>query len=153
MRSVRQEALAVAVVMATPAALLAVFPYGVFGFKAVAPRTSSRPSAAFVNLTAEEEAEALRAAKTSWQAEGTADRGMRAYLPLGELPEDVRKGPILGDGAMFGSCAAAAPVEYGKPAWSPSQAADAPEKIKAVEEPPRPPAFSKEELLEIKLKD
>lgn len=149
MRSVRQEALSVAVVMSTPVALLAVFPYGVFGFKAVAPRISSAPSAAFVHLTAEEEAEALKTAKTSWQAEGSADRGMRAYLPLGELPEDMRKGPILGDRLTLATGAAAAPVEYGRPAWSPSQAAEPPAKIAAEEEPPRPQTFSKEELLEL----
>jgi len=149
MRSVRQEALSVATVMAVPAALLSVFPFGVFSFKALSPQTVSKPSAAFVRLTAEEESDALRAAKTSWQADGAAGRDMWTYLPLGELPEDTRNGPILGDGVWIGRQTAAAPVEYGTPAWRPSQAADAPEKIPVIEESPRPPVFSKEELLKI----
>ena len=149
MRSIRQEALSVAVVLATPAALLAVFPYGVFGFKAVPLQMASKPSAAFVHLTVEEEEDALKAAKTSWQADVAADMEMKAYLPLKQLPEDVHKGPILGDDVWIGQSTASAPVEYGTPAWSPSQAADAPVKITAGEETPRPPVFSKEELLEI----
>ena len=149
MRSIRQELLSVVAVISAPAALIAVFPYGAIGFKAVPRPTASKPSAAFVSLTSEEEAAALKAAKTSWQADSASDRGMRAYLPLGELPEDGPSGPILGGGGWPWLRSALAPVEYGTPTWSPSAAAAEPEKIAAEEEVPHATAFSKEELLRI----
>ena len=149
MRSIRQEVLSVAAVLAVPAALMAIFPYGAVGFKAIPGRMASKPSAAFVRLTAEEEAEALKAAKTSWQADSASDRGMRAYLPLGELPEDGPSGPILGGGVWTGLRSASAPVEYGAPTWSPSSAANKPGKIEIGEENRPAPAFSREELLKM----
>ena len=147
MRSIKQELLSVVAVLAAPAALMAIFPYGAVSFKAVPRQASSEPSAAFVHLTSEEEAEALKAAKTSWQADAASDRGMRAYLPLGELPEDGHSGPILGEGGWAGLRSAPAPVEYGTPTWSPSSAAGNPDKIDAEAEESPAPAFSKEELL------
>ena len=63
MRSIRQELISVAAVISVPAALIAIFPYGAIGFKAVPRPKASKPSAAFVRLTAAEEAEALKAAK------------------------------------------------------------------------------------------
>ena len=149
MRSIRQELISVAAVISVPAALIAIFPYGAIGFKAVPRPKASKPSAAFVRLTAAEEAEALKAAKASWQVDAAADRGMRAYLPLGELPEDVPSEPIL-DGEVWTVLRSApAPVEYGTPTWSPSFAADKPEKIEIGEEMRPAPAFSREELLKM----
>ena len=149
MRSIRQELISVAVVISAPAALIAVFPYGALGFKAIPPPTASKPSAAFVRLTAVEEAEALKAAKTSWQGDAASDRGMRAYLPLGELPEDGLSEPILGGEVWTVLRTAPAPVEYGTPTWSPSSAAGEPEKIAAEAEVPHAPTFSKDELLKM----
>ena len=149
MRPIRQEILSVATVLVVPAALLAVFPYGAVGFKASTLQAASSPSVAFVHLTAEEEAEALKAAKASWQADSASGRGMRAYLPLSELPEEGPNGPILDDSVWTWLRTALAPVEYGTPAWKPSAAAGEPEKIAAGEEEPASPAFSKEELLNI----
>ena len=149
MKSIRQELVSLAAVLVTPAALVAVFPYGVVGFKAIPRQAASKPSAAFVRLTAEEEAEALKAAKASWQAGSSSDMGMRAYLPLGELPEDGQSGPILDDSIWTWLRTVQAPVEYGTPTWSPSCAADAPAKIAAEAEVPHVPAFSKEELLKM----
>ena len=149
MKSIRQELVSLVAVLATPAALIAVFPYGVVGFKAIPRQAASKPSAAFVHLTIEEESEALRAAKASWQAGSASDMGMRAYLPLGELPEDGQNGPILDDSVWMWLRTMPAPVEYGTPTWSPSFAADAPAKIAADAEGPHAPTFSKEELLRI----
>ena len=149
MRSIRQEILSVSAVLAARVALVAVFPFGALGFKAIPLQAKSHPSAAFVQLTAEEESEEIKAAKASWQADSASDMGMRAYLPLGELPEEGTNGPILGDIIWTGLRAASAPVEYGTPTWSPSAAANNPDKIDSEAEEPRAPTFAKEELLKI----
>ena len=149
MKSIRQELVSLVAVLATPAALVAVFPYGVVGFKAIPRQAACKSSAAFVRLTVEEESEALKAAKASWQAGSSSDMGMRAYLPLGELPEDGQSGPILDDSVWTWLRTVPAPVEYGTPTWSPSCAADAPAKIAAEPEAPHVPAFPKEELLKM----
>ena len=150
MRSLASEALSAAAALSLPAAILAVFPYGAAEFKA-SPR--SRPSvaepAAFVELTPAEEAAALKAAKASWQAASSAEPGMSPHLGLGDLPDKSPGGPILGDAAFPAAGARAEPFEYGAPSWRPSAAAGPPRKIAAAPAEPAPPAFSKEDLLNL----
>ena len=131
-------------------AIAAVFPYGAVGFRA-SPADAPAAAAAFVTLSADEEAAAMRAAKTSWQGDAGGVLRLRADLSFGELPE-------AGHAAVLGVEARTVPppasvVPYGAPPFLPLLAAPPPQVIPA--EPPEKvaPAFSREELLKIERKE
>ena len=85
MKGFASEIATLATVLAIPAGIAAVFPYAAIGFRArrVAPRP---PAVAFVTLSPEAEAAAMRAAKASWQNDAGSILRVRADLSFGELP-------------------------------------------------------------------
>jgi len=147
-RSVRHEILSASVVLAIPAALLLAFPYPALGFRASVERTVS-PTVSYVRLSDVAEKAALAVAKTSWQADASAARRNRRRLRLGELPEEDRNTP-LGLAIRQEVTASVPSIDYEPSAWRPSVAAASPERLESPVCTPSPPAFSREELLEVK---
>lgn len=88
MRPFRRDFLSMVTVLAVLVAVVLVFPFDAIGF--VPKRVSERrgPFASFVTLTDEEHAQAMRAAKTSWQGDSRGVRRLRVDLSVGVLPED-----------------------------------------------------------------
>ena len=133
-------------VLATVAAVTALFPTRSVGFVA-ADRRAAAPSAAFVVLTEDQEDAAVQAAKTAWLASGGRRARGAGGFALGELPE-TDGGPILGSEALLPPAAPPPRVAWERSAWLPSAAAPAPQPIPPGERV-RPPAFSREEMLSI----
>lgn len=104
-------------------------------------------SAAFVTLSLEQEAAALKAAKSAWQSDSSAMERMRVRLPLGELPEEENASPLGADEVLFVGSGESSPVAYPLPAYAPSFAAPAPAKLPAPPKSVITPAFSREEML------
>ena len=144
MKTLRGELASAAAVFALPAAILAAFPFDAVTFRArqAAPK---RPTAAFVSLSPEEEASALRAAKTSWTSEAEGVRSMRAELHFAELPEFANE-PALGmeDRQLRPQLP---PPNSWPPPYLPSQAAAAPAKIAPEGDSEPPLAFPRREFL------
>jgi len=87
-KRLRQELGFLALVLAVPVAVAAVFPYGAVGFKA--PRAVAGPSCrlAFVRLSAESEEAALEKSRASWSGSHESVRGLSLNLSAADLPED-----------------------------------------------------------------
>ena len=148
MKNMRQEISTLATVLAVPAALALVFPYGAIGFRPASRTEAFRSSAAFVEMTMEEQKEAMRAAKTSWQVDSGNARRLRADLSVGVLPEDVS--PISLDAVIGPSRSAVSVVPYGPEAHPLSLAAPAARRIANDAKPKAAaPAFPKEDLLKL----
>lgn len=147
MTSLGREIRAVAIVSAMIVGVVLSFPVSELNFKARSVPSTHAASAAFIVLTAEEEAMALKAAKSAWQSEATATQRMRARLPLGELPEE-EVGTVLEfeTRAIDGSCPFKI-LEYPRPAALPSRAQAPMRRLDPEPEVQPPPAFSRENLL------
>lgn len=150
MRGGRGSLVSVSVVLAAIGGVAVSFPFDAVSFRPADSRQSKSGFAAFVSLGAEEEAEALKAAKSSWNAEAGGVRRLRADLFYAELPEAGHE-PALAFSDRLAS-SAPGPVEPGLSPYLPSMAAPPPKEIPpddtAAKEGPAP-AFSKEELLKI----
>ena len=83
MTGIAAELMRAAPVLAAVAAVAAIFPRRAVGFAASDPRPAE-PSAAFVELTEDEEDEAVKAAKTAWLASGGRRGRGAGVLSLGE---------------------------------------------------------------------
>lgn len=148
MKPVRLELSSVLTVLSVPAALSFVFPFGAIGFRPASRPAPSGASAAFVAMSDEEQVQAMRSAKTSWQVNASGERMLRADLSVGELPEDpslssleIVSGPTRSPRSVVDSPLAAYPR---------SLAAPAVKRIpREAEAESRPPAFPKSELLKI----
>lgn len=149
MKNVRREIFSFGSAIILPLAMVAIFPYGSIGFKASGICPSSKPFAAFVTLTPQEEARATTMVKAAWQSDSGQLRHIRADLSVGELPEEV-EGPVLEISA--GDLRIPAMVRpVAAPPFPPSMQASAPEKLALGAAAPevRTAAFPKEELLKI----
>lgn len=146
MRSVKSEALGIAVVGALPLAIAFVFPYSAIGFRARHPRMPG-PSVAFVELTDAEEADALNSARTLWRVDATSARRRFLRLPLTELVDDDPK--IKVELPAVNEPAGGRHVEFNAGAWVPSMAADNPATRPPAQEKPKPAAFPREEMLKL----
>ncbi len=150
MRGGRSDFVSAAVVLASVCGVAVVFPFKVTSFEASAGEQAKETFASFVQLSAEDEAAAMKAAKSSWNAESGAVRRMRAELFSGELPEASEE-PVL----ALGDCPVRASVRVVSPSLSPylpSLAAPPPEAIEPDKAAPYAvgvPAFSRDELLRI----
>ena len=161
MRSARSEIASLLTVLAVPVCMLAVYPYGALTFNGatgVSPvaapssgqRTSclSQPSIAFVTLSAAEEQEALRIAKSSLRGDIGGARRLHIDLAFGELPADEIV-PVLPIEDRT------RPVGLGRVAhefssYLPSQAAGATGILPVAESKPVDErAFSREEMLKL----
>lgn len=134
-------------VASVPTALMLVFPYRAVGFKAEPSPRSGRPGhCRFVELTAEEEAGALNAARSAWSTDAGDLRRIRLELMGSELPE-----PELGELLECSFRVGEKPPSRFMPDLLPAtRGADAPHKLPpAPESQPQPAAFPREELLKI----
>lgn len=144
MRSKKAECLSMGLSLVPLAAVLLCLPYRAFDFTPKRVPLTCEASAAFVFLTAKDEVAALKRARTAWQD----SYRMRdfAQLPLGDLPEEVPL-PKLTD-AIDDFFADYHPlVRYMPPAYVPSSAAPAPERLPEHQAPSDDAAFSRRELL------
>ncbi len=89
MRDLRGKLLSVAVVLVAVVAVVVVFPFDALSFTPSRAAADGRAFAVFVLLTPEEEAAAMKAAKSSWNAEAVGVRRMRADLFVNDLPESA----------------------------------------------------------------
>ena len=144
MRSLRSELLTTATVLAIPFGIAAILPWGALGFRATPVRSRVGGFAAFVSLTPEQEAQAMRAAKSSWRGGERAVNQGRADLFFGELPE-LPNPPVLGIGDRTRT-PAPSDVPVGRSPYLPSRAAPAPVRIAPPADGPTLP-FPREELL------
>lgn len=131
------------------AGIVGAFPISALDFKAEKVSASRPASAAFIELTIEEEIAALKAAKSAWQSEASALERMRVRLPLGELPEEEIGAPLEFSPATQAFLPALEPVAYPLPTAALSQAANAPVRLLAEPEGRQAPMFSREELLDL----
>ena len=150
MRRLLNALAAAAAVAALPTAVLAVFPFDAFAFRArPAAGGARRPTVAFVRLTDGEEAAALRAAKTSWSSEAGAVRLLHADLHFGRLPERASE-PVM---RIEDCLRRPPPPPYAPPPspFLPSQAAAAPAALQTAKDAPATttPPFPREELLKM----
>ena len=150
MRDVRGELLSVAVVLAAVGAVAIAFPYDVVSFRP-SQNTGKRPVfAAFVTLREGEEVAAMKAAKSSWNAEAGGVRRLRAELFAAEIPEAGNE-PALDLADRFARFSPKT-VAPGLSPYLPSLAAPPPKAIpvdKADAGQGPKPTFSREELLRI----
>ena len=147
MKSVRREFFTFWTTIALPLAVIAVFPFGSIWFDAEDVSRPSRPFAAFVTLSKQEEARATAMVKAAWQSDSGGLRRIRADLSVGELPEDAA-GPVL-DFSIGDLRIPPAERAMEPPPFPPSLRAVPPEKIPVQHNPDAAPVFSKEELLKI----
>ena len=151
MRGFRGDFLSAAIVLATVGALAAAFPFDAMSFRPRPSEGTRGAFAAFVSLTPAEEAAAMKAAKSAWNAESGGVRHLRAELFSNELPE-AESEPALG---LLDRLARQTPepIPPGLSPYLPSQAAPPAKAIpaeKAADEGGEAaPAFSREELLRI----
>jgi len=134
-------------VFAVLAAVGLAFPFNAIGF---VPRSDSERRgsfAAFVTLSDEEHAAAMRAAKTSWQGDTRGVRLLRVDLSVGVLPGDTRLNSL--DVGLRPQRPTLPRISY-EPGPSPVSAAALPgaRLEKGSDAAARPP-FSKTELLKI----
>jgi len=139
-----------AIVLATVGAVAVAFPFDAMSFRPQQSKDARAAFAAFVSLTPAEEAAAMKAAKSAWNAESGGVRHLRAELFSNELPEAENE-PALGllDGLVR---QAPEPVTPGLSPYLPSQAAPPAKAIhaeKADVGDESAPTFSRKELLKI----
>ena len=150
MKGWRSAFVSAAMVFLTVAAVALVFPYDALFFR-LRPVRPARPAfAALVTLSQAEESAAMKAAKSSWNAEADAVRRMRAELFVSELPKG-RDEPALKIADRVPR-QTPPPVSPGLLPFMPSRAAPPPAKIepdKADLKGEPAPAFTREELLRL----
>lgn len=148
MRSVGSELLSIALTLAIPVGVAAVFPYRAVGFKAQSESPVKPPFAAFVRLTADEAEKALMAAKMRFKYDDRDDVvKMRINMFDGNVPE-IELQSVLDASARM-ALPQPSPVEYKLRGYLPSSAADDEPKIKS-DSNNADMTFSRMELLEIK---
>ena len=89
MKSVRSEMVALAIALALPASVALVLPYSAIWRAPAEPVRDAPPFAAFVTLTADEEAQAMRRAKSAGRSGEAADARRTHALAV---PADARGG-------------------------------------------------------------
>ena len=150
MRDLRGKLLSVAVVLAAVAAVAVVFPFDAISFTPSRAAAKGGEFAVFVSLTPEEEAAAMKAAKSSWNAEAVGVRRMRAELFMNDLPESASEPSLNIEDRLAGP--PPPPVTPGISPYLPSRAAPPPKAIpadKADAKDGPAPAFPREELLKL----
>ena len=149
-REIRGNLLSVAVVFTAVAAVAVVFPFDAVTFSPAKAKDGKGAFAAFVTLSHKEEVAAMKAAKSSWNAEAGGVRRIRAELFSVDLPESESEPSLRLEDRFSGF--APSVVAPGLMPYQPSMAAPAPTKIphaKSDDEGKSAATFSREEMLEI----
>ena len=144
MKSVRGEAVSWSLALALPVAVLCVLPYSALRFRAREAPPRPAPFAAFVAIDAEQEAHAMRRAKSAWKSDGENAEIRPSDLIFETLPDDAPT-PL----ARIEERARPAPphlVPLRPAPYLPTRAAPAPATIPAEPDPPDLP-FSRADLL------
>lgn len=147
MKSLGSEMASVLTVLAVPVGIASVFPYGVFAFRATACPRVVKPAAAFVRLTPDEESRAMRAAKTSWQGDGSSARNARADIFFSELPAETL--PMVLPEKERRRTFEMPVVGCGQSPFLPSLRAAPPARVLPAERQEEPLPFPRDELLKI----
>ena len=147
MKGVRREFLSLLTALSLPMAVFLVLPYSSLWFVPAETPDASAPFAAFVDLTPEQEAQAMRRAKSGGQGETTGFAFRPADLILSALPDDAPP-PIV---RLPDRARPPAPERVGfRPTpYLPSRAAPAPATIPSEQDAPTPFGFAREELLRL----
>lgn len=144
MRSLRSEATTLALALAVPVAVFCMLPYPELCFRARGAAERPEAFAAFVALDAEQEAQAMRRAKSAWRNAGDDMTIHPSDLIFETLPDDAPAPLVrIEDRARP---AALANVPFRPSPYLPTCAAPPPAAIPVEREPPALP-FSREELL------
>lgn len=148
MRRARGEAASLALALSLPAAAFCILPYSLPKASPDGAEGRQGAFAAFVTLSPEEEATAMRRAKPAARTSEAENASMRAIgLILGELPDDL-PAPVLV--APPTAPAPRLPGPSARPGpFLPSLAAPPPQAIPADAAEPAPVGFSRQDLLEI----
>lgn len=146
MKGIGSELASIMTVLSIPVGIALVFPYEGLGFRASARETSKQPAVSFVRLSSDEEARAMRAAKTSWQNSESV-RNRQADIYFSELPEETF--PSVMTEKERRHEAELPIVERGEVPFLPSCRAAPPLRISPDGKREDPSAFSREELLKI----
>ena len=149
MTALWRELRSVLTVGAITGGVVLAFPLSALDFKARPVPSEAEATAAFVHLTAEEEEQVLKAAKTTWQEESSAMQRMRVRLPLGDLPEEEPTQALDLTRLTPSADAQLEPLPYRLPGYSPSAAAAVPTRLPPEPEARPVPAFSRGELLNL----
>lgn len=141
------EASRVVLVASVPAVLMSIFPYKAIGFRAEKRAETRRTGMCrFVKLTAEEETDALNAARAAWATDASNLRRIRLELMGEELP-DYGGGELLG---YESPTERRERVRFVPEMLPESLGAGEPAAIKAEEKQPEPAlAFPREEMLKL----
>lgn len=147
-RSFRSEFLSFLAAMLVPFGIMSVFPYKAVGHKFSSREESPKSFASLVFLSEEEESDAIRRARSTWQTSSPNEKGVQIDLSLESLPElDTSvtiENPIIHiNSRAFSSTLKDVPIVL------PSLAAEAPKKVKL------PPAesekfFDYDDLMKLK---
>lgn len=143
-----QELMSMLTVVAISVAVVLAFPFDAVGFRPRAVRAVQSASAAFVSMTAEEQAAAMQSARTAWQVDSVGVRRLRVDLSVGELPEDPSTTALKVGLKPVRS--GLKPVGYEPCAYPRTQAAATAVPIaKPKDEPETRPPFPREDLLKL----
>lgn len=146
-KHLRYELYSLTAIVSIPIALVAAFPYSSVAFTASESRPAPAPRCAFVELTEEEEASALAAARAAWKVSAEGVRRMRLDLSIESAPEDpVTSVSDIRDRARPPS---APTVRLDAPALPPTMAAPPPAQIAPWSGEDDGGAFPRRELLQI----
>ena len=147
MTGVRREFLSLLTALALPAAVFLSLPYSAVWFHGAEAPAPSAPFAAFVVLTPEQEAQAMRRAKSAVSGEASAAAFRPADLILNALPDDAPP-PIV---RLSDRARPPAPGRVGwtPPPYLPSRAAPAPATIPSEKGEAETSGFTREELLRL----
>lgn len=147
MKRLGSEMASILTVLTVAVGIASVFPYGALAFRATSCSRVVKPTAAFVRLTPDEEARALRAAKTSWQGDGSGVRNARADIFFSELPAETLP-TVLSERERTRTFEMPV-VGCGMSPFLPSRRAAAPQRIAPPDRQEDPLPFSRKELLKI----
>lgn len=147
MKSARRELLSLLTALSLPVAVSLVLPYSELWFMADDAPPPAAPFAAFVALTPEQEAQAMRRAKSGGQGEAAGLAFRPADLILSALPDDA-PAPIV---RLSDRARPPAPARIGfRPTpYLPTCAAPAPAVLPAERDAEPADGFTREELLRL----
>lgn len=149
-RRLRSEILPISLAVAMPLLLAWIFPFGALSPAARGGAAPARPasvSCAFVDLTEDEEYDAMLAARTAWHISSRDVKSLRIEMFASDLPEDDT-GPVI-DFSHRTRISRERPIAY-EPVLLPTDLRAAPPAVLQKPEPPeKRPTFGREELLKL----
>ena len=150
-RSVRSEILTLSLVIAVPVVLAWIFPYGALAPSDAAKGRASGGEAAtefvFVELSEDEESEAVLSARTAWHVGSESVKNLRIEMFADDLPEDD-EGPVIDIDHRVRS-PQGFEIEYKQSILPCDLRADPPEKLESPVPEKRVLPFPREELLKL----